>query len=35
MHVNPFIRAGTLAVLCLSAVSFSADDKAKLDGFAR
>ncbi len=36
MHVNPFIRAGTLVVLCLSAVSFSAADKpGKLDGFAR
>ncbi len=35
MHVNPFIRAGALAVLCLSAVSFSAADKNKLDGFAR
>ncbi len=35
MHVNPFIRAGVLAVICLSAVSFGAADKpAKLDGFA-
>jgi thiol-disulfide isomerase/thioredoxin len=35
MHVNPFIRAGMLAVLFLSAVSFAAADKpAKLDGFA-
>ena len=35
MHLNPFIRAGTLAMLCLSAVSFSASDKNKLDDFAR
>lgn len=36
MPVNPFIRAGTLAVLCLSAVSFGAADKpGRLDGFAR
>ena len=36
MHVNPFIRAGALAAVCLSAVTFSAADKpAKLDGFAR
>jgi len=30
-----FIRAGVLALLCLSAASFSATDKAKLDAFAR
>jgi thiol-disulfide isomerase/thioredoxin len=35
MSVNPFIRAGALLVLCLSAVSFSAADKPKLDDFAR
>ncbi len=29
------VRAGVLALLCLSAVSFSAADKAKLDNFAR
>lgn len=29
------LRTGALAVLCLSAVSFSAADKAKLDDFAR
>jgi len=36
MPVNPFIRAGVLAVVCLSTVTFGAADKpAKLDGFAR
>ena len=35
MQVNSFLRAGALAVLCLSAVSFSASDKTKLDDFAR
>ena len=34
MSANPFIRAAALLVLCLSAVSFSAADKPKLDGFA-
>jgi thiol-disulfide isomerase/thioredoxin len=29
------IRAGVLALLCFSAVSFSGSDKAKLDAFAR
>jgi hypothetical protein len=34
--MNPFIRAGVLALLCLSAVSFGAASKpANLDGFAR
>lgn len=34
--MNALIRAGVLAMLCLSAVSFGAADKpAKLDGFAR
>ena len=33
--MNQFIRAGALAVVCLSAISFSAADKAKLDDFAR
>jgi len=35
MQVNSFLRAGALALLCLSAVSFSGADKAKLDEFAR
>ena len=35
MQVNSFLRAGALAVLCLSAVSFSASDETKLDDFAR
>ena len=35
MHVNPILRVALLVVLCLSAVSFSAADKAKLDDFAR
>jgi len=35
MHVNSFIRAAVLGALCLSALSFSAADKAKLDEFAR
>jgi thiol-disulfide isomerase/thioredoxin len=36
MRVSPFIRAGVLVVLCLSAVSFGAAGKpANLDGFAR
>jgi len=34
MQENPFFRAGVLAMICLSAVSFSAADKTKLDGFA-
>jgi len=33
--MRPFIRAGMFGLLCLSAVSFSAADKAKLDDFAR
>jgi len=35
MQVNSFLRAGALTLLCLSAVTFSAADKAKLDDFAR
>jgi hypothetical protein len=36
MQANSFLRAGVLALLCLSAVSFGAPNKAaKLDGFAR
>ncbi|HYA96239.1 MAG TPA: hypothetical protein VEC95_08205 [Terriglobales bacterium] len=35
MPLKPFFRAGVLLALCLSAVSFSAADKAKLDAFAR
>jgi len=35
MPLKPFFRAGALLALCLSAVSFSAADKAKLDAFAR
>jgi hypothetical protein len=35
MSLNSFARAGALTVLCLSAISFSAADKAKLDDFAR
>jgi thiol-disulfide isomerase/thioredoxin len=35
MQVNSFIRAGVLTALCLSAISFSAAEKAKLDDFAR
>jgi glutaredoxin len=36
MRLTPFVRAGFLAVMCFSAVSFSAAGKpAKLDGFAR
>jgi thiol-disulfide isomerase/thioredoxin len=34
MLVKPFIRAGALAVLCFSALPFSAAGKAKLDSFA-
>ena len=33
--MNPSIRAGALALLCLSAVTLSGADKAKLDDFAR
>lgn len=35
MPVNSFVRVGALTLCCLSAVSFSAADKAKLDDFAR
>jgi len=33
--MKAFLRAGVLALLCLSAVTFSASDKAKLDALAR
>ena len=35
MPLKPFFRAGALVMVFLSAVSFSAADKAKLDDFAR
>lgn len=35
MRVNPIIRAAVLGLVCLSALSFSAADKASLDNFAR
>jgi len=35
MALNAFVRASVLGMLCLSAVTFSAADRSKLDDFAR
>ena len=35
MALNAFVRASVLGMLCLSAVTFSAADRSKLDDFTR